>query len=241
MRYLCSMNDKRRKSGCVRKLLVTLLLVCAASSQVAAQQTGNSLRDSLRQVSEQLSFHPDSIDLRLRKAALNVALEEWDYAKSEYDAVLRMHPRNIAALFYRAYVNQQLHRYNYARIDYEDLLKIIPGNFEARLGLALLNQKDKHYTDALDGINHLVSAYPDSALAWAARAGIEVEQGMDELAEYDYTEALKRDPDNADYLLSRADVRIRLRQFDKARRDLDAIVRQGTPRLALKEWYDKCK
>lgn len=210
-------------------------------THAAAQKPSNPLRDSLRQVAEQLSYHPDSVDLRLRKAALNVALEEWDYAKAEYDAVLRVYPRNIAALFYRAYVNQQLHRYNYARTDYEDLLELIPGNFEALLGLALLNQKDRHFTEALDGINHLVTAYPDSALAWAARAGIEVEQGMDELADYDYSEALKRDPDNADYLLSRADVRIRLRQFDKARGDLDAIVRQGTPRLALKEWYDKCK
>ncbi len=241
MRYLCNMNDKRRNMERLGKLLVGLLLMSGVSCRAMAQQQGNPLRDSLKVLSEQLSYHPDSIDLRLRKAALNVALEEWDYAKSEYDAVLRMHPRNIAALFYRAYVNQQLHRYNYARIDYEDLLEIIPGHFEARLGLALLNQKDKHHTEALDGINHLVTAYPDSALAWAARAGIEVEQGMDDLADYDYTEALKRDPDNSDYLLARADVRIRLRQFDKARRDLDAIVRQGTPRLALKEWYDKCK
>jgi tetratricopeptide (TPR) repeat protein len=217
------------------------LLMLLISPSASAQAEAPTLRDSLKLATEALSFHPDSVDLRLRKAALNVALGEWEYAKKEYDAVLDRYPRNIAALFYRAYVNQQLHRYNFARVDYENLLTIIPTNFEARLGLALLNQKDKHHTAAMDGINDLVAAYPDSALAWAARAGIEVEQGMDESAEYDYTEALRLDPDNSEYLLSRADIRIRLRRFAQARADLDAIVKLGTPRAALKEWFDRCR
>ena len=59
----------------------------------------------------------------------------------------------------------------------------------------------------------MVTAYPDSALAWAARAGIEEEQKMLELAEYDYGEALKRDKNNIHYLLNRADIRIRLKKY----------------------------
>lgn len=113
---------------------------------------------------------------------------------------------------YRAYANDKLRRYKFARLDYLNLLRIVPGNFEAQLGLALVNQKDQHYTDALDGINRLVTAFPDSAVAWAARAGMEKERNQLELAEYDYTEALKRDPNNSDYLLERADIRIKLRK-----------------------------
>ncbi len=206
-----------------------------------AQNNYNALRDSLAKAADILAYHPDSIDLRLRKAAWNVELEQWQYALAEYDKVLAQDNRNVAALFYRAFVNQQLHRYNFARVDYEQLLQIIPGNFEASLGLALLNQKDKHHTKALDGINQLVAAHPDSAVAWAARAGVEEELNMLELAEYDYGKALELARDNADYLLARADIRIRLTRFDKARQDLDALVRLGTPRRALKKWYDKCK
>lgn len=62
---------------------------------------------------------------------------------------------------------------------------------------------------------------------------------MNELAEYDYGKALQLDPDNKDYLLSRADLRIKLRRFTDAQRDLDKLVALGTPRAALKEWYDK--
>ncbi len=224
-----------------------LSLVLAASLPTPAQGlageglTREAMRDSLRQAIETLAYHPDSVDLMLKKASWNMQLEQWQYAKDEYDKVLRIEPANVAGLFYRAYANDRLLRYNFARIDYENLLGIVPGNFEAQLGLALVNQKDKHFTEALDGINRLVTAFPDSAVAWAARAGMESERGQLELAEYDYSEALRRDPGNQEYLLNRADLRIKLKRKDDARRDLDAIARMGTPKMALKEWYDKCK
>ncbi len=224
----------------IRKILQSVLIAFLPAT-VMAQSKGNPMRDSLAQAAQILAYHPDSIDLRLRKAAWNMQLEEWQYAKDEYDFVLAKQPANIAALYYRAYCNDRLHRYNFARLDYQNLLIIIPGNFEARLGLALLDQKDSHYTEALDGINRLVTAFPDSALAWAARAGIEEEQHMLELAEYDYGEALKRDKDNTHYLLNRADIRIRLKRIPEARQDLDRIVQLGTPKAALKEWYDKLR
>ena len=205
----------------------------------AMAQNTNPLRDSLKAASERLSYYPDSIDLRLRKASWYVLLEEWQSAKNEYDIVLRHYPANIAALYYRAYCNDRLGRYNFARLDYQNLLTIVPGNFEARLGLALLNEKDKHYTEALDGINQLVTAFPDSAVAWAARAGIESERGMLELAEYDYGKAIALDAGNKEYVLSRADLRIRLKLYPDAIEDLDRLVRLGTPRAALKDWYSK--
>ena len=205
----------------------------------AMAQNTNPLRDSLKAASERLSYYPDSIDLRLRKASWYVQLEEWQSAKNEYDIVLRHYPANIAALYYRAYCNDRLGRYNFARLDYQNLLTLVPGNFEARLGLALLNEKDKHYTEALDGINQLVDAYPDSAMVWAARAGIESERGMLELAEYDYGKAISLSSNNNDFILSRADIRIKLGKFHDAIQDLDMLVKLGTPRSALKEWYSK--
>ena len=225
----------------IKKTAILTVLLAALVLPSVAQNKNNPLRDSLAHVSEAVEFHPDSVELRLQKAALNVQLEQWQYAKDEYDAVVRLDPHNLTAHYFRAYVNEKLHRYNFARLDYEEVLQAVPGNFEARLGLALLNQKDQHYTEALDGINQLVAAHPDSAVAWAARAGMEEERGMLELADYDYSEALARDAVNKDYLLARADIRIRLGQMEKARRDLDALVKLGTPRVALKEWYQRVR
>lgn len=206
-----------------------------------AQEDRKALRDSLKLAMEQLSYHPDSVDLRLRKAAWNMQLGEWQYAKDEYDWVINHHPDNLAARYYRAYANTQLRRYNFARLDYETVLRVVPGNFDARLGLALLNQKDHHYTEAMDGVNMLVSTYPDSATAWAARAGIEKERDMKELAAYDYGEALRREPDNRDWLLARADLLIALRRYDEARKDLDRLVALGVSRGQLRDMYRQAK
>ena len=214
------------------------LLLCLPS---LAQEDRKTLRDSLKLAMEQLSYHPDSVDLRLRKAAWNMQLGEWQYAKDEYDWVINHHPDNLAARYYRAYANTQLRRYNFARLDYETVLRVVPGNFDARLGLALLNQKDHHYTEAMDGVNMLVSTYPDSATAWAARAGIEKERDMKELAAYDYGEALRRQPDNRDWLLARADLLIALRRYDEARKDLDRLIVLGVSRGQLRDMYRQAK
>ena len=214
------------------------LLLCLPS---LAQEDRKAMRDSLKLAMEQLSYHPDSVDLRLRKAAWNMQLGEWQYAKDEYDWVINHHPDNLAARYYRAYANTQLRRYNFARLDYETVLRVVPGNFDARLGLALLNQKDHHYTEAMDGVNMLVSTYPDSATAWAARAGIEKERDMKELAAYDYGEALRRQPDNRDWLLARADLLIALRRYDEARKDLDRLIVLGVSRGQLRDMYRQAK
>lgn len=204
-------------------------------------QDKQSLRDSLAAATEALSYHPDSVDLRLKKAAWNVELEQWQYAKDDYDRVLRKEPDNVAALYYRAFVNEKLGRYNFARLDYQNLIRLVPGNFEIQLGYALLNQKDHHYTEAMDQMNLLVSQFPDSALAYAARAGMEVERGQYELASYDYEEAILRDSTNTDYILAHADVLITLGRKEKARQQLDRLVALGIPRGSLKDYYKRLK
>ena len=224
-----------------KRIFAALALGLLLGLSVQAQEDRKALRDSLKLAMEQLSYHPDSVDLRLRKAAWNMQLGEWQYAKDEYDWVISHHPDHLAARYYRAYANTQLRRYNFARLDYENVLRVVPGNFDARLGLVLLNQKDHHYTEAMDGVNLLVSSYPDSATAWAARAGIEKERDMKELAVYDYGEALRREPDNRDWLLARADLLIALRRYEEARRDLDRLVEIGVARGELRDMYRKAK
>ncbi len=222
------------------KLKIVFFLFFIFSIALSAQ-TNQALRDSLTLASDRLAYHPDSIDLRLRKASWNVLLEQWNYARDEYDYVLRREPDNVAALYYRAFVNEKLGRLSFARLDYENLLKRVPGNFEAQLGLALLNEKDHHYTEAFDQINRLVDQFPDNPVAYAARAGIEKERKMYELAEYDYGEAIKRDTTNTDYVLNRSAIRYLLGNFAEAREDLDRAVQLGIPRANLRMYYRRLK
>lgn len=204
-------------------------------------QERSALRDSLAAATQVLAYHPDSIDLRLKKAAWNIQLEQWQYAKDDLDKVLFLNNTNIAGLFYRAFVNEKLLRYNFARLDYENLLVLVPGNFQAQLGLALLNEKDKHYTEAYDGINSLIEQYPDSALAYAARGGIEKERGKLELAEYDYAKAMSLDEANEDYALNHVDLLIQLGRKNEAYEDLRRLLAHGVSAGRLQGFYAKLR
>ena len=73
----------------MNKTFVSLVLSLLLSLSAHAQQDRKALRDSLKLAVEALAYHPDSVDLRLRKAAWNMQLGEWQYAKDEYDWVMR--------------------------------------------------------------------------------------------------------------------------------------------------------
>lgn len=208
-----------------------------AASTTCWSQGNQALRDSLAKATEILAYHPDSIDLRLKKVGWNIQLEQWNYAKDDLDKVLFLDKTNIAGLFFRAFVNEKLNRYNFARLDYENLLTLVPGNFQAQLGLALLNEKDKHFTEAYDGINNLIEQYPDSALAYAARGGIEKERGKLELAEYDYQQAIDRDGTNRDYLINHVDLLLRLNRRQQALADLERLRKLGMAPGELRDFY----
>ena len=175
------------------------------------------------------------------KAEANINLQQWDYAVQEYGYVLRLDEQNLAALFFRAFCHTQLRHYDLAKFDYETFLTIQPEHFEAHLGLAHTLQKMGKKTDAFDELNRIVQLFPDSADAYAARAAYEADLKQYEAAVYDWDEALRLQPGNVEYAISKVDALIRLGRRQEAREQLDAIVRRGTPRGALKQWYDQLK
>ncbi len=208
---------------------------------MAHAQTPQEWRDSVSTLIEQIRLHPKNIDLRLKKAEANINLQQWDYAIEEYGRVLRLDERNLAALYFRAYCQGKVHHYDLAKVDYEQFLAIQPQHFEAHLGLAHVLQKMGRKTDTVDELNRIVLLFPDSAQAYAARAAYETELGQYEVALFDWDEALRCQPSNEGYTVSKVDVLIRMNRRKEARETLDALVRKGTPRGALKEWYDQCK
>lgn len=224
-----------------RPFVLVAIALLMSMGRAVAQSSSSALRDSLALATEMLAYHPDSIDLRLKKAAWNIQLEQWNYAKDELDKVLFLNQTNIAGLFYRAFVNEKLKRYNFARLDYQNLLVLVPGNFQAQLGLALLNEKDQHHTEAYDGINNLIEQYLDSAVAYAARGGMEKERGMLELAAYDYAEAMRLDSTNQDYIVSHVDLLITLGRKLEAYDDLRRLQALGVQPGQLQEFYARLR
>lgn len=226
------------KTFCLRHLLLLAAAICANALYA---QTNKQWRDSLYTLSQQIEKNPKSVDLRLRKAAVNIELQQWEYAANEYSLILRNDPNNLTALYFRAYANNKLRRFDLAKNDYEDILKARPSNLEARLGLAYTFTRLNRTTDAIDQANQAVEQHPDSAVAYAARAGMESDMKQYDAALYDWDEAIRLDGRNADYLLSKADLLLTLGRKADAKATLDEAVKKGTPRGALKEWYNRCK
>lgn len=221
---------------------------CWLMSAVAFSQTvqppssaTTSWRDSLKVLQAEIARSPWSTDLHLRKAAVNLELQQWQYAINEYGLILQHEAQNPAALFYRAYAAMHLRRYDPARRDYEELLTIFPRHAEARLSLAYVLQQMGKTTDAMDHLNIVVEQHPDSVAGYVARATLEKDLKQYDAALFDWREAIKREPQNADYVASAVDILLQQNRRSEARRELDAAVGRGIPRGVLHHWYARCK
>ena len=209
--------------------------------QERAQSTAQTRwRDSLSVLNQLIAVSPWSADLHLRKAAVNLELQQWQYAAEEYGLVLQHEPQNLAALFFRAYANTHLRHYDLARNDYNDLLAVVPRHYEGRLSLAYVLQQMNRRQEAIDQLNQLVEQHPDSASGYALRASLEHEARQDEAALYDWQRALTLDPKNVSYVVAETELLLALGRREEARRTLDEAVSRGIPRGLLIEWYRRC-
>lgn len=222
----------------MRSLIIIAMLL---SGFCANAQTPREWRDSVSVLIDAINKNPKDVNLRLLKGEANINLKQWEYAVQEYGYVLRLDEKNLAALFFRAFCHTQLRHYDLAKVDYETFLTIQPEHFEAHIGLAHTLRQLGRRTDTFDELNRIVQLFPDSAEAYAARASYEVEQGLYNAAVYDWDEALRLQPSNVEFAVSKVDALIRQGRRQEARDVLDALVRRGTPRGALKEWYDQLK
>lgn len=217
------------------------LAVVLFSALSSVAQTSVQWRDSLTVLQRQIAESPWSSDLHLRKAAVNLQLQQWQYAADEYSDILSREPYNAAALFYRAYAYSHLHLYPLARRDCESLLAVFPTHFEGRLSLAAILQKMGRTTEAVDHLNTLAMQHPDSSVVYVMRSQLEASLGQTAAAVYDCRKAVALSPSDADNVAALADLLISDRQYSAARRELDAAVSRGIPRGLLAPWYEKLR
>lgn len=223
----------------MRKFLLLCLLM---SSSAVFPQTTHLLSDSLEILKKYIASNPNDIDLRLRKAAVNIELSQWEYAVEEYGRVLKMQPDNLAALYFRAYANMNLRQYAFSRDDYKSILLKLPKHFEARLGLAYVLERMGRDRDASDELNRLVEFHPDSASAYAARAAFEVKRKSWDVALYDWNKACELKPTQVDYAVSKVDVLLQMKKRREAHKMLNELVERGlATKPQLMQWYEKCK
>lgn len=233
------MNNNTLKQNFRQTILAIFALATAINA--ANAQTMKQWRDSLNNVNKELKLFPNSTKLLLSKAAVNLQLLEWSDAIEACGQVLAKDKNNLSALYYRAYAYNNLRRYSLAKNDYERFLSMSPDNMEARLGLAYTYMLMDRDAEALDQLNNLIELHPENSVAYAARAELEKDMKMYDTALFDFDEALKRDPTNTDYTVSKVEILILQGRRKEAKKALDTAVSHGVPRGLLIEWYTKCK
>jgi len=224
-----------------RKSLIVCVALLSQLTLQAQKADTPKWRDSLAVLNKQIATQPWSTDLHLRKAAVNLELQQWQYAIDEYGLVLQHQVHNPAALFYRAYAATHLRHYEAARHDLETLLSVFPTHMEARLSLAYVLQRMGRQSEALDELNMVVEMQPDSALTYVARASLEREMNQLEAALYDWQQAVRLEPLNSDYVVSEVELLLHLGRKAEALRVLDEAAERGIPRGLLLEWRRKIK
>ena len=224
-------------------MLLTLIGVGSIFSQTQKESslTQKEWRDSLSVLNRQIMSSEYSSDLYLRKAAVNLELQQWDYAIETYNDILRREPSNPAALFYRGYANGKMRRYELAANDYRSFLKVAPENIDGMLALAFICIKQGKNNEAMDNYNRIIEIFPDHSVAYASRALLESEDGFLDAALMDWDKAIEYDSKNIDYLVSKAALLIRMNRKAVARRTLDEAVKKGASRGQLQEYYNKTK
>lgn len=227
----CKLHQKR----------IALVVCCLLLAFGMQAQSNQEWRDSLNAINQQIARSPYSVGLHLRKAAINLELQQWEFAIDEYKSILRHDEKNLTALFYRAYAYTHMRRYDLAKNDYNDILLVKPTHMGARVGLAYVYQLMGKRNDALDLLNIVVEQHPDSVGGYVARASLETEMKRYDEALYDWEKAKTIDPDNVDYQLSYIDVLIYLGRKDTARRELNKLSSKEINQGALRSFYQRIK
>lgn len=217
-----------------------MLLVLIGTGSIFSQ-TQKEWRDSLSVLNRQIMTSEYSSDLYLRKAAVNLELEQWDYAIETYSDILKREPVNPAALFYRAYANGKMRRYELAANDYRKFLKVAPENVDGMLALAYICIKQGNNKEAMDNYNRIIEIFPDHSVAYASRASLETTEKFYDAALMDWDKAIEYAPQNIEFLVSKADLLIRMNRKSDARRTLDQAVSKGAIRGQLRDLYDRAK
>lgn len=201
---------------------------------------GNSA-EALQSYTSALKLAPQSIPILTARADLHLRNDNYSKALIDYGNIIEADPQNTHAFTCRAYTLVKCRRYAEARIDYEKALEIEPKNYAAQLGLAILYQETNKRAEALSRITLMIGMFPDKAELYSIRAEMEQEAGHAELALIDMNKAVELEPENKNYVLTRAYIHLAQNNKYYARKDFEKAIKLGVPRHSLKEELKKTK
>lgn len=201
--------------------------------------------EAVEKLSAIIKDYPAYYVARVARAEANLQLGKAREAIEDAELVMeRTEKLNIdldlarRARFVRAAARYRLRYYPEAHADLQHLLDADPQNENAQILDALTLQQMGQPKEALNRLNLIVRAHPQSVDALTARASVEYELGLNTLARADYDALIALCPDESGYYVERARALIRLEEKLAARRDLDRAIQLGVPRGMVQSLYN---
>ena len=182
---------------------------------------------ALESYSFALNFAPLAVPILLDRAAIYMEMGKTDRAYTDYCQVLDEDKQNKEALLMRAYIYVLRRDYPAARMDYNRLLELDLQSYSGRLGLATLEQKEGKFREALEILNKMITATPDDATLYIARADVEREMKHEDLALVDLEEAIRLDAASADAYLLRGNIYLAQKKKGLAKADFEKAILNG--------------
>ena len=194
------------------------------------QQRMGKIDEAIQSYSLALNLAPQSVKILLNRASLYLQKDLLDKAYIDYCNVLDVDRKNEEALLYRAYIYTRRRSYKEARIDYNTLLQKLPEHRMGRLGLALLDQKEMRYREASEIFNRLLEDDPNDTSILKARANLELEMELPDMALLDVNNVIRLTPNDAEAYLMKGDIYLVLKKKKDANKAYDKAVSLGIPR-----------
>ncbi|KAA6327227.1 Beta-barrel assembly-enhancing protease, partial [termite gut metagenome] len=166
-----------------------------------------------------LNLIPYSIPILLNRATVYMEQGFSNRAYIDYCQVLDRDKKNMEALLMRAYIYMIRRDYNAARIDYNRLLEVDSLHYGARLGLATLNQREEKFREAVDILEGLIAEYPTETELYVARAEVEQNMNLPDLALTDIDRAILLNPLSAEAFLLRGKINLAGKKKKTAKKD----------------------
>ena len=191
--------------------------------------------EALESYSLALNKTPFSVTMLLNRASLLMEMDYLDRAFTDYCDVLDIDRKNPEALMYRAYIYMKRRQYQEARLDYQSYLEMNPENKTARLGMALVNQKDRRFQESLEEFNRLIVDYPKDASLLKARAELEVDMNLLDMALLDLENAARLTPDDPEIYVMCGDIYLLQDKKREAYVAFEKAIELGVPRPQLND------
>jgi tetratricopeptide (TPR) repeat protein len=151
--------------------------------------------------------------------------QEYDKAKSAFDAALKLDPRFAAAYAGRARVWVQKHYRDREVADYNSAILLEPGNATFRVARAECWSARGLHTRAMADFDEALRLDPANPSIWVSRGNEWRRDLKIDLAIADYTQAIQLDPKYLPAYIARANTWKQIRRFDRVIHELSDLIR----------------